>query len=540
MGWNRRPVIIQQPPPRPETPKERYLLILEAEPYSDYAAAVAYFLGKHEDKSQALLYAKRLASDPEPALRFAGAAALARLHCEGSRDAEHGIWALLEDPSPRVRAKIAEDLKWDNLPETGRLKQALARDHDAAVRIHAAKGLYVHNDETSRSALVALTKDTVDAVRAEALDALQSIEEEANPPSPADYLHCVVDPSHLVRASIAAWLRWADHTFAYPHLVQLCQDVDSLVRLWAVRSIAENRSEVVTGMLRSATNDPDPWVRAEALRSMQHREYPACLAIHLSHASDSSTEVRKVVANYLEREPSPDHLAFLEKFSEDEANMHIRRAALRGLEKIPGAEAETLIVRMLKDPSQLIRKAAKKALEKRAKEQGVSRDVTNTIRFGVEEAVATRLAFHGRTRTPLKAWEDFLADVQRLDGRPFANSETSPTVQLETMQGANHCIFPFGPAHWIRIDLIPQTNGPVLMAYAIQTAGEIESWSQSILVQHFAHGRRLAKRLGWFQLAGSNPTRKESKNQIQSSPLRQERTAVKPLDPPDTGNQGSA
>lgn len=236
------------------------------------------------------------------------------------------------------------------------------------------------------------------------------------------------------------------------------------------------------------------------MRSIQDREYPACLELHLSHASDSSAEVRKIVANYLEGQPTPDLLPVLEKLSEDEANMHIRRAALRGLQKIPGPEAEALIARMLRDPAQLIAKAAKKALEKRAKEEGVSRNVANSIRFGLEEAVATRLAFHHRSRVPLKAWEDFLAEVRRLDGRPFANSGTSPAVQLETKQGAYHCIFPFGPAHWMRIDLVPQTDGPAVMAYAVQTTTEVETWSQPIQVRHFAHGSRLAKRLGWFQL----------------------------------------
>lgn len=500
MGWNRRPVIVHQPPPRPETPKDRYLLILEAEPYSDYAGAVAYFLGRHEDKAQALLYAKRLALDPEPPLRFAGAAALVGLHVEGSRDAEQALWAMIQDPSSRVRAKVAEDLKWDSLPETGRLKQALARDSDATVRAHVARGLYHHKDEASRSTLIALTRDPVDKVRAEALDAFQSIEPEDNPPSAADYLHCLEDPSHLVRASMAAWLQWADQTFAFPHLARLCQDDDSQVRFCAVRSIAENESETVTEILLASTNDTDQWIRAQALKSIQGREYPACLDLHLSHVSDSSAEVRKVVANYLDGEATLDHLPILEKFSEDEANMHIRRAALRGLEKIPGPEAEGLITRMLRDPSQLIVKAAKKALEKRAKEQGISQSAANTIRFGMEEAVATRLAFHGRSRVPLKAWEDFLGEVRRLDGRPFADSGTSPAVQVDTKQGGHHCIIPFGPAHWMRLDLVPQVSGSPVMAYAVQTTMEIKTWSQPIQVQHFAHGRRLAKRFGWFQL----------------------------------------
>jgi hypothetical protein len=170
------------------------------------------------------------------------------------------------------------------------------------------------------------------------------------------------------------------------------------------------------------------------------------------------------------------------------------------LEKLPGPEAEGLITRMLRDPSKLIVKAARKVLEKRAKEQGISPNAANTIRFGMEGAVATRLAFHGRSRVPLKAWEDFLGEVRRLDGRTFADSGNSPAVQVDTRQGGHHCIIPFGPAHWMRLDLVPQVSGPPVMAYAVQTTKEIETWSQPIRVQHFAHGRRLAKRLGWFDV----------------------------------------
>jgi len=460
MGWYRKPQVIHHYPPNSETPKDEYLRVLEAEPYSERAAAIAYFLGKHEDKTQALLYAKRLGADPDPALRFAGASALVRLHCEGSRDAEQALWRLLEDPSPRVRAKVAEELKWDSLPETGRLKQALARDAVVAVRVQAAIGLYHHHDEGCRSALIALTQDPSAEVRAEAIDGLQAIDPRKNPPSVADYLHFAEDSSHQVRASIAAWLQLTDPIFAFPYLSKLFQDVDSLVRFWAVIALGENENEVVTDMLKSAGHDPDPSIRAKALQLIQHRKYPACLELHLAHLSDPSTEVRKVVANYLEGEATPEHLPILEKLSEDDGNMHIRRAALRGLERIPGPEAETLITRMLRDPAQLIVKAAKKALEKRAKEQGVSLEVANTIRFGKAEAVATRIAFHDRSKVPLKAWEDFLVEVRRLDGRPSANSGTSPAVQLETKQGAHHCILPFGPAHWMRIDILPSTSGP--------------------------------------------------------------------------------
>jgi hypothetical protein len=68
-------------------PRDRHLTILETESYFDDAAGLAYFFSRYEDKAQALLLAKCIDSDPEPALWFAGAAALEGLHCEGSRDA---------------------------------------------------------------------------------------------------------------------------------------------------------------------------------------------------------------------------------------------------------------------------------------------------------------------------------------------------------------------------------------------------------------------------------------------------------------------
>ena len=90
-------------------------------------------------------------------------------------------------------------------------------------------------------------------------------------------------------------------------------------------------------------------------------------------------------------------------------------------------------------------------------------------------------------------------EVRGLDRRPSANSGTSLSVQLETKQVAHHSILPFGPAHWIRIDMLPPTSGPTVMSYAVQTTPEVMSWSQTIAVKHFAHGSRLAKQLGWFQ-----------------------------------------
>ncbi|BDU70851.1 HEAT repeat domain-containing protein [Mesoterricola silvestris] len=512
MAWGHRTVYVQQPAKSPETPQDQYLRILEAAPFSERAGAIGYFLGEHEDKAQAMQCAQRLAADPEAALRFAGAAALVRLHLGGSREAEKTLWTLIRDESPKVRAKVADGLKWDNLPETGRLKQALAEDADPTVRAHAAMGLYLLGDEASRASLLALTWDPVAEVRAEAIYALQNIEEQNNPPPPTEFLGFVEDPSPLVRSSLAAWLHWENPAISFPYLHRLVRDPDASVRFQALASLGANPASEVTTIVRSATADPDPSIRAEALSLLQSRACADLRQVLLANAADSSSVVRKQVAYGLERDPTPDLLPTLEKFSEDEANMNIRRSALRSLEQLPGVEAEALIVRMLRDPAKPIAKAAEKVLKQRAKIQGVSLESANIVQFGLQDAVATRLAFHGLSKVPLKAWEDFLSQIIRLDGRPKADSASSPAVQVEAQDGTLHCILPFGPAQWIRLDTVFQPGHPTLMGFAIQTTKEVAIWFQTQQPRHFNHGLRLAKRLGWVE--GSSPT---SDNPVQTA-----------------------
>lgn len=499
MAWGHRTVYIQQPARPPESPQDQYLRNLEAAPFSERAGAIGHFLGEHEDKAQAMQCAKRLAADPEAALRFAGAAALVRLHLGGSREAEKALWTLIKDDNPKVRARVADDLKWDDLPETGRLKQALAEDTDPTVRAHAATGLYLFDDEASRASLLALTRDPIGEVRAQAMDALQSIEEQDTPPTATEFLGFVEDSSPLVRSSLAAWLHWENPTISFPYLLRLARDPDASVRFKALNSLGANPTPEVTVIVRSATADPDPSIRAEALSLLQNRACADLRQILLANAGDPAPLVRKQVAYGLERDPTPDLLPTLEKFSEDEANMNIRRSALRSLEQLPGIEAEALIVRMLRDPAKLIAKAAEKALKQRAKAQGVSLEVANIVQFGLQGAVATRLAFHGLSKVPLKAWEDFLSQIIRLDGRPKADSASSPAVQVEAQDGGLHCILPFGPAHWIRLDTVHQPGHRTLMGFAIQTTTEVAAWFQTLQPRHFYQGLRLARRLGWVE-----------------------------------------
>ncbi len=52
--------------------------------------------------------------------------------------------------------------------------------------------------------------------------------------------------------------------------------------------------------LLTATDDSDPWVRAEAHRAVQDREHSGCFALLHAHKTDRSIAVMNVVAQFLE------------------------------------------------------------------------------------------------------------------------------------------------------------------------------------------------------------------------------------------------
>jgi len=131
---NRQYCVAATPAPRPETVVDLYTQVLEAPPFSQLANAQAYFIGKNPDKPQALVFARRLANDPEPAMRWAGAAALAKLHIDGLREAERSLRLLVEDPHSQVRKAVAHELRFESSPETGRILQAIAKDPSPMVR----------------------------------------------------------------------------------------------------------------------------------------------------------------------------------------------------------------------------------------------------------------------------------------------------------------------------------------------------------------------------------------------------------------------
>ena len=187
--------------------------------------------------------------------------------------------------------------------------------------------------------------------------------------------------------------------------------------------------------------------------------------------ADADVDVRNYVARAMEGRATLEMLPILERLAEDEAHALTRWATAKALRDVPWAEAEALLVHLMRDPSKKVAAVAKKVLEGRAKASLTSPPTTFELRYGREESVATRLAFHGKNRKfPLRAWEAFLGQVERLDGVKAGSTLTSPAV-VRTAPGGAWAILPFGPALWMCLEwtasLGPKEE-PVL-SYALRT-----------------------------------------------------------------------
>lgn len=493
---SRQSVVYVRPEPHTETVPEVYARLLDAPPLSPLAHALAFTIGTHQDKQQALAFSRQLVNDPEPLTRTAGVVALVWLHREGQREAEKALLHLIEDPDPRVRAVLAHELHCDSTLETSKLLQFLAKDSVAEVRKEAAGGLYFCEDVDARQALFRLTRDPEDSVRDVATNSLGWIDGE--PIDIKDFMHLLDDPSPGVRMNMASWLGWVDKAFALPYLLQLSHDREAGVRNEAIKVLGEFGEDETFRRMKEATSDPSEWVRASALKNLLERKDPEITDLLIDHASDPSPEVRRAAASGLESRATPEMLPLLEKLTEDEASVMVRRSVARCLEIIPGEEAERLLVCLMHDPAVTVSKTAKKVLKNRARTETLDLGTVNELRFGRKQAVATRIAFKGRTRQPLKAWDAFLAKVQRLDGVPTADSDTSPAIQFETAEGAQYCILPFGPAHWMQIRRTHPPGSAPLVAYKILGTPEMQTWSKGVSVANYLQGRVLCMRLGWF------------------------------------------
>ena len=478
---------------------EIYVELLGKPPSYEYRQDPGYSIGSHENHVEALQVANRLANDPDPGYRAFGAHALVTLLGRGFLEAQRKLQEMVRDPSPEVRQTLAQKLA-DEGKERAPLLLPLGRDPVPAVRAEAAAGLAAQELSETRERFLELLRDPVDLVREAASDCLYYPEKD--PIRAEEAMDLRFDPVPAVRAHVARWCSWLSAPVAMEPLLGLSQDVSRQVRTAALDALGKFLEQDARALPRilSGLEDPDPYVRTIAASLLHRHPSPEVLARLLAHADDADVDVRNYVARAMEGRATLEMLPILERLADDEAHALTRWATAKALRDVPGAEAEALLVHLMRDPSKKVTAMAKKVLEGRAKASLTSPPTTFELRYGREESVATRLAFHGRNKKfPLRAWEAFLEQVERLDGIKAGSTLTSPAV-VRTAPDSAWAILPFGPALWICLEW-KASQGPKedpVLSYTLRTTKDIDAWVQGLVTGEVTQGRKLAKALGWL------------------------------------------
>jgi HEAT repeat protein len=146
-------------------------------------------------------------------------------------------------------------------------------------------------------------------------------------------------------------------------LQEILSDPDPDVRAQALRSLVKFRSPIVSPLLRKYLKDSDSRVRIAALRGLFQFQEKIDLNLFLQFLSDESTWVRRKVATLLGWAQIEGALPILKELSRDAHSM-VRKAALFSLATLYPDESENLLIEAMTDPDPELRKWAKTTLEK--------------------------------------------------------------------------------------------------------------------------------------------------------------------------------
>jgi len=457
-------------------------------------------LGDLENHTEALQSALRLAWDPAPGYRCLGVVALARLQARGLMDAQRRLRELAADPVGQVRRTLAQEVHLNENPEAGEILLALVSDPDPWVRAEVPDGLHVQGTPVARAAFLRLLRDPDNGVRTAASTCLRYFVKD--PIRPDEALDLAIDQVPEVRAQVALWLGREAPAAALGPLFKLAEDPSATVREHALDALGRFLilDARVFPRLLQGFEDPAPAVRAKAVRLLHRHPAPEALEALLKRADDPDNDVRQHVARGLDGRATIEMLPILERLAEDDGSSLIRWATAQALAALPGSGAETLLVRLTRDPAKKVVTAARQILERRAKAGLVEPPTEFELRYGQKEAVATRLAFRGESTKPLHAWEKFIASIQRLDGALAGGTTAMPGVLFTREGEAAWAILPFGPMLWICLEWVAgEAEGQTpRMGYALRRTEDLVRWVQAIEGAQAVKGRKLAKKLGWI------------------------------------------
>lgn len=269
--------------------------------------------------------------DTSATVRFEAVFALGQLWIEQDAPAPvevvNDVLPAIVDPEPRVRAAAVEALGKLGPPDLEPRLLTLLSDQEAQVRREAATALF------RMRYLKRLTAYSTTTVRALA-DATN-------------------DPDADVRWRAAyAFSRWPEKDAAET-LAKAAEDEAALVRLFALRGLAQLKEKGPAEPAVVGLDDPDERVRAEAIATLKAQDRSGKLGKKVLR--DPSPHVRAAAADALDN--TGGSLAILDELARDKSSF-VRGAAVAAFAKRLGDKADVRLAELLQDKDPLIRAKA--------------------------------------------------------------------------------------------------------------------------------------------------------------------------------------
>lgn len=256
------------------------------------------------------------------------------------------LLGLLRDPSPVVRAHVAEALGNIGVVDYCESIAQLLDEEDPGVRLNAAAALAKVADERVRQDVIGLLRDPDPLIRAYGATAAAKAGATSSWGLVAQLLN---EENEEVRARAAEALGVMGEPRAARILNTALSDQSVKVRQYATVSLGQlNCPDSVTG-LEKAVTDPQPGVRKRALDALSQIGTPEAREVMAKVLrSDHMADVRQTAARVLAQFPSRETVDLLKEALSDEFMVRVRACISLGEVALP--ECADLLLPLLKDP----------------------------------------------------------------------------------------------------------------------------------------------------------------------------------------------
>lgn len=452
---NSRPTNEEVFGPFSEDPSQTYLRVLElASTDPGSARWLAEKIGGNRDSISGYAFSYRLMHDPNPKIEALGIIAMSYSHAFGNADAGRVVTQLMTDPNEDRRILLADGLRGADAFHHHVCKELvlLSKDPSPKIRAIVAEQLFGCGLSESDEALCRLLQDKIPMVRVAAASHLPYFYERPHHViSKGVILGCVEDSSDEVRTQVCGWLAEQDIETALKPLLRLATDVTVPVRAAAIEAMERYQGIEITECLLKALKDKSDKVRAAAARSLRDVVGDGIARkLHMA-LSDPSPLVRRYSARALVGRVESNMIPALKLLTQDHKNAQIQMASIVALGSYAGPEIDPILCKLLIDPTPCVQRLAKKTLL--SSRQPYAGGPLATADAGPVTRInsSVRMAFLGETCRKGEPFEQFMLRVEDLQGVTSGRTDKSPTILFAKKDSSMVAVLPFGPDRWIKI-----------------------------------------------------------------------------------------